>query len=61
MLTLHANKVMLKSSSSQLQQYVYWEFPDLKLDIEKAEEPEINMPTSVGSLEKQGNDNNNNR
>ena len=32
-----------------------------KLDMEKAEEPEINMPTSVGSLEKQGNDNNNNR
>ena len=32
-----------------------------KLDIEKAEEPEINMPTSVGSLEKQGNDNNTNR
>ena len=26
-----------------------------KLDIEKAEEPEIKLPTSVGSLEKQGN------
>ena len=36
-------------------------FQKFKLDIEKAEEPEINMPTSVGSLEKQGNDNNNNR
>ena len=25
----------------------------LKLDLEKAEEPEIKMPTSVGSLKKQ--------
>ena len=26
-----------------------------KLDLEKAEEPEINLPTSVGSQKKQGN------
>ena len=26
-----------------------------KLDLEKAEEPEIKLPTSVGSLEKQEN------
>ena len=26
-----------------------------KLDLEKAEEPEINLPTSVGSYKKQGN------
>ena len=26
-----------------------------KLDLEKAEEPEIKLPTSVGSLKKQGN------
>ena len=26
---------------------------DLKLDLEKAEEPEIKLPTSVGSLKKQ--------
>ena len=25
-----------------------------KLDLEKAEEPEVNLPTSVGSLKKQG-------
>ena len=25
-----------------------------KLDLEKAEEPEINSPTSIGSLKKQG-------
>ena len=29
---------------------MYW-----KLDLEKAEEPEINLPTSVGSQKKQGN------
>ena len=27
----------------------------LKLDLEKAEEPEIKLPTSVGSLKKQDN------
>ena len=29
-------------------------FQIFKLDLEKAEEPEINLPTSVGSLKKQG-------
>ena len=48
-LTLHANKVMFKSPSSQLQQYIYRELPDLKLDIEKAEEPEIKLSISAGS------------
>ena len=28
-------------------------FQMLKLDLEKAEEPEIKMPTSIGSLKKQ--------
>jgi len=28
-------------------------FPMFKLDLEKAEEPEIKLPTSVGSLKKQ--------
>ena len=27
--------------------------PDIKLDLEKAEEPEIKLPTSAGSLQKQ--------
>ena len=31
------------------------ELQDVKLDIEKAEEPEIKLPTSVGSLKKQEN------
>ena len=29
------------------------ELPDVKLDLEKSEEPEIKLPTSVGSLKKQ--------
>ena len=29
------------------------ELPDVKLDLEKAEEPEIKLPTSVGSQKKQ--------
>ena len=30
-------------------------FQMFKLDLEKAEEPEINLPTSIGSLKKQEN------
>ena len=37
---------------SSLQQYV--NFQMFKLDLEKAEEPEIKLPTSFGSLKKQG-------
>ena len=48
----HASKVMLKSLQARLQQYVYHELPDVKLDLEKAEEPEIKLPTSVGSSKK---------
>ena len=49
----HASKVMLKSLQARLKQYVNRELPDLKLDLEKAEEPEIKLPTSTGSLKKQ--------
>ena len=31
----HASKVMLKNLLARLQQYVNWEFPDVKLDLEK--------------------------
>ena len=44
---------MLKILQARLQQYMYCELPDVKLVLEKAEEPEIKLPTSVGSLEKQ--------
>ena len=46
----HANKVMLKILQARLQQY--WEFQMFKLDLEKAEEPQIKLPTSAGSSKK---------
>ena len=45
----HASKVMLKILQARLQQYVYRELPDFKLELEKAEEPEIKLPTFVVS------------
>ena len=52
-LTSHARKVMIKILQARLQQYVNCELPMFKLDLEKAEEPEIKLPTSAGSLKKQ--------
>ena len=49
----HASKVMLKILQARLQQYVNRELPDVKLVLEKAEEPEIKLPTSAGSWKKQ--------
>ena len=43
------SKVMLKILQHRLQQYVSQEFQIFKLDLEKAEEPEIKLPTSIGS------------
>ena len=39
---------MLKIPQARLQQYVNWELQMFKQDLEKAEEPEIKLPTSVG-------------
>ena len=47
----HASKVMLKILQARLQQYMNLQM--LKLVLEKAEEPEIKLPTSAGSLKKQ--------
>ena len=47
----HASKVMLKILHARLQQYMNRELPDVVL--EKAEEPEIKLPTSAGSWKKQ--------
>ena len=47
----HAHKVMLKILQARLQQYV--NFQMFKLDLEKVEEQEMKLPTSVGSLKKQ--------
>ena len=45
----HASKVMLKILHARLQQYVNHELSMFKLVLEKAEEPEIKLPTSAGS------------
>ena len=49
----HASKVMLKIPQAKLQQYENLDCQIFKLDLEKAEEPEIKFPTSAGSLKKQ--------
>ena len=52
-LITHASKVMLKILQARLQQYMNREFQMFKLVLEKAEEPEIKLPTYTGSLKKQ--------
>ena len=49
----HACKVMLNILQARLQQYVNRELPDVQAGLEKAEEPEIKLPTSAGSWKKQ--------
>ena len=46
---------MLKILQARLQLYVNHEIPMFKLDLEKAEEPKIKLPTSVESSKKQEN------
>ena len=46
---------MLKILQARLQQYMNREIPDVQAGLEKAEEPEIKLPTSAGSSEKQEN------
>ena len=46
----HASKTMLKILQARLQQYVNQKLPDVQAGfLEKAEEPEIKLPTSIGS------------
>ena len=47
----HASKVILKILQARLQQYV--NFQMFRLNLEKAEEPEIKLPTSGGSQKEQ--------
>ena len=47
----HSSGVTLKILQARLQQYM--NFQMFKLVLEKAEEPEIKLPTSVGSSKKQ--------
>ena len=44
---------MLKVLQARLQQYVNFNFQMFKLDLEKAGEPEIKLPTSAGSSKNQ--------
>ena len=44
---------MLKILQARLQQYMNREPPDVQDDLEKAEEPEIKLPTSAGSSKKE--------
>ena len=49
----HTNKVMFKILQARLKQYRTEKSQMFKLDLEKAEEPEIKLPTFSGSSEKQ--------
>ena len=51
----HTSKVMLKILQVRLQQYVNHELPHVQAGLEKVEEPEIKLSTSVGSQKKQEN------
>ena len=44
-----ASKVMLKILQARLQQFMNHELPDVQAVLEKAEEPEIKLPTSTGT------------
>ena len=46
---------MLKILQAKVQQYVNHELPNVQAGLEKAEEPQNKLPTSVRSLKKQEN------
>ena len=48
----HTSKVILKILQARLQQYMNRELPDVQTGFIKAEEPEIKLPISFGSLKK---------
>ena len=45
----HASKVMLKILQVRFQEYVNRELPDVQAGFRKDREPEIKLPTSIGS------------
>ena len=51
----HTSKIMLKILQARLQQYMNHGLQMFKQVLEKAEEPEIKLPTSTGSSNKQEN------
>ena len=52
-ITKNTFTVMLKILQARIQQYVNHELPDVQAGFKKAEEPEIKLPTPVGSSKKQ--------
>ena len=55
----HTSRVMLKIIQARLQHYMNWELPDVQAGFRKnprrtQKEPQIKLPTSVGSYQKQG-------
>ena len=54
LLITHASKVLLKILQGSFQQYLNQEFHMDGLDLEKAEGPEVKLPTSVESWRKEG-------
>ena len=53
-LILHASKVILKILQARLQHCMNQELPDVQAGFKEVEEPEIKLPTFVGSWRKQG-------
>ena len=49
----HTSKVVLNILQARFQQNMNLKIQMFKLDLEKAEEPEIKLPTSAGSWKKQ--------
>ena len=50
---LTQSKVTLKIFQPRLQKYVNRELPDFQAGFRKGEEPDLKLPTAVGSLKKQ--------
>ena len=51
----HTSKVMLKILQARIQQCVNQELPLFKLDLEKAVEPDISLPTYLSIIENKEN------
>ena len=50
---IHGNLLGIHLGDDHFIIFMNHELPDVKLALEKAEEPEIKLPTSIGSLRKQ--------
>ena len=51
----HASNIMLNILQGRLQQYVNRELPDVQVGFRNGRDPEIKLPTSVGSSKEQEN------